>query len=69
MLKRVAREVYRVLKPGGVLGILLGGTRVGGHCVPITHYALAVLLGVGFVLKEGVKVQRRMKATGGSGVG
>jgi ubiquinone/menaquinone biosynthesis C-methylase UbiE len=57
MLKQVAGEVYRVLKPGGVLGILLGDTRVGGHCVPITHYALAVLLGVGFVLKEGVKVR------------
>jgi ubiquinone/menaquinone biosynthesis C-methylase UbiE len=41
MLKQVAGEVYRVLKPGGVLGILLGGTRAGGHYVPITHYALA----------------------------
>jgi hypothetical protein len=30
MLKQVAGEVYRVLKPGGVLGILLGDTRVGG---------------------------------------
>ena len=69
MLKQIAREVYSVLKPGGVLGILLGGTRVRGHCVPVTHYALAVLLGVGFVLKEEVKVRRRMKATGGSGVG
>ena len=69
MLKQVAREVYRVLKPGSVLGILVGDTRIKRHYVPITHYALAVLLGVGFVLKEGVKVQRRMKATGGSGVG
>jgi len=64
MLRQVAREVYRVLKPGGVLGILLGDTRIRKHYVPITHYALTVLLDVGFVLKEEViKVQHRMRTT------
>ncbi len=64
MLRQVAREVYRVLKPGGVLGILLGDTRIRKHYVPITHYALTVLLDVGFVLREEViKVQHRMKTT------
>jgi len=64
MLRQVAREVYRVLKPGGVLGVLLGDTRIRRHYVPITHYALVVLLEVGFVLKEEViKVQHRMRTT------
>jgi DNA modification methylase len=64
MLKQVAREVYRVLKPGSVLGILVGDTRIKRHYVPITHYALITLLDVGFVLKEEVvKVQHRMKTT------
>jgi hypothetical protein len=53
-----------VLKPGGVLGILIGDTRVKKHYVPITHYALMTLLDVGFVLKEEViKVQHKMKTT------
>jgi len=64
LLKQVAKEVYRVLKPGGVLGILLGDTRIKKHYVPITHYALMVLLDVGFVLREEViKVQHRMRTT------
>jgi len=64
LFREVAAEVYRVLKPGGVLGILLGDTRIKRHYVPITHYALMVLLDVGFVLKEEViKVQHRMKTT------
>jgi len=64
LFRQVAREIYRVLKPGGVLGILVGDTRVKKHYVPITHYALMILLDVGFVLKEEViKVQHRMKTT------
>ena len=64
LFRQVAREIYRVLKPGGVLGVLIGDTRVKRHYVPITHYALMVLLDVGFVLKEEViKVQHRMKTT------
>jgi DNA modification methylase len=64
LFRQVAREIHRVLKPGGVLGILIGDTRVKKHYVPITHYALMILLDVGFVLKEEViKVQHRMKTT------
>ena len=64
LLKQVAREIYRVLKPGGVLGVLVGDTRIKKHYVPITHYVLLTLLDVGFVLKEEViKIQHKMKTT------
>ncbi len=64
MMRQVAKEIYRVLKPGGVLGILVGDTRVKKHYVPISHYVLLILLDVGFVLKEEViKVQHKMKTT------
>jgi len=64
LLKQVAEEIYRVLKPGGFLGILIGDTRIKRHYVPITYYALITLLDVGFVLKEEViKIQHKMKTT------
>jgi len=64
LFKQVAREIYRVLKPGGVLGVLVGDTRIKKHYVPITHYVLLTLLDVGFVLKEEViKIQHKMKTT------
>jgi len=64
LFKQVAREAYRVLKPGGVLGILVGDTRIKKHYVPVTHYALMTLLDVGFILREEViKIQHKMKTT------
>lgn len=64
LFREVAKEIYRVLKPGGVLGILIGDTRIKKHYVPISHYALIALLDAGFVLKEEViKVQHKMKTT------
>jgi len=63
-LREIARECYRTLKPGGVLGILVGDTRIKKHYVPLTSYALLVLLDAGFVLKEEViKIQHKMKTT------
>jgi SAM-dependent methyltransferase len=64
LFKQVAGEVYRVLKPGGVLGILVGDTRIKKRYVPTTHYVLLILLDAGFVLKEEVvKIQHKMRAT------
>jgi DNA modification methylase len=64
LLRDVVREIYRVLKPGGILGILIGDTRIKKHYVPLTHYALLILLDVGFVLREEVvKIQHKMKTT------
>ena len=64
MLGEAAGESFRVLKPGGHIGVLLGDTRVRRHYVPITHYGLDVFLGAGFLLREEVvKIQHRMKGT------
>ncbi|MCC6052934.1 MAG: methyltransferase domain-containing protein [Desulfurococcaceae archaeon] len=64
LFRQVAREIYRVLKPGGVLGVLVGDTRIKKHYVPVTHYVLLTLLDAGFVLREEViKIQHKMKTT------
>lgn len=64
MLGDVVREAYRVLKPGAHLAILVGDTRKRRHYVPITHHALRVMLGAGFILREEViKIQHKMKTT------
>ena len=64
MLRDVVREVYRVLKPGAHLAILVGDTRRRRHYVPITHHALRVMLEEGFILREEViKIQHKMKTT------
>jgi len=64
LFRQAAGEAYRVLKPGGMLGVLVGDTRIKKYYVPASHYALLALLDAGFVLKEEViKVQHKMKAT------
>ena len=63
-MKRIARESYRVLKPGKHCAILVGDTRIGKHYVPITHHVLRVFLEEGFILREEVvKIQHKMKTT------
>jgi len=60
----VAREIYRVLKPGKHCGILIGDTRIHKHYVPISHHVLEIFLDTGFILKEEViKIQHKMKTT------
>jgi Predicted DNA modification methylase len=64
LMRDIAREIYRVLKPGKYAAILVGDTRVRKHYVPISHHVLRVFLEAGFVLKEEViKVQHKMKTT------
>lgn len=60
----IARETYRVLKPGKYAAFLIGDTRRHKHYVPISHYVLDKLLEPGFILKEEIiKIQHRMKTT------
>lgn len=64
LVEEVAGELYRVLKPGKHLGVLIGDTRVHKHYVPVSHYVLRAFLKKGFVLKEEViKLQHKMKTT------
>jgi len=61
---KVARESYRVLKPGKHCAILIGDTRKRKHFVPIATRVLEVFLKVGFILREDViKLQWKMKGT------
>jgi DNA modification methylase len=61
---KVAKECYRVLKPGKHCGILIGETRKRKHLVPITARILEVFLRVGFILREDIiKLQWKMKST------
>jgi len=64
-MAKVARESYRVLKPGGYCAILVGDTRRNKHYVPIAYRTMQAFLNEGFILKEDViKHQWRCKATG-----
>lgn len=61
---KVAKECYRVLKPGTHCAILIGDTRKRKHFVPITARVLEVFLKVGFILRENIiKLQWKMKST------
>lgn len=59
---RVARECYRILRPDGHCGILIGDTRRHRHYVPISVGVLGKFLNAGFVLREDIiKLQHNTK--------
>jgi SAM-dependent methyltransferase len=63
-MTEVAKECYRVLKPGRHCAILVGDTRRHKHYVPIAFHVMERFLKVGFILREDViKVQWKMKST------
>lgn len=63
-MEKVAKECYRVLKPGKHCAILIGDTRKKKHFVPITTRAMEIFLKTGFILREDViKLQWKMKST------
>ncbi len=60
----VAKECFRVVKPGKHCSILIGDTRKHRHYVPISHNVLHIFLNAGFILKEDIiKVQHKTKQT------
>jgi len=64
-MQKVARESYRVLKPGGKCALLLGDARKRKQVIPIGFQAIKVFLSAGFILKELIiKRQHNCKATG-----
>lgn len=64
-MEKVARESYRVLKPGGKCAILIGDTRVKKRIIPIGFKIINVFLEVGFKLRELViKRQHNCKSSG-----
>ncbi|MEM4610403.1 MAG: DNA methyltransferase [Thermoproteota archaeon] len=60
----VAKEAYRVLKPGKHCAILIGDTRKHKHYVPIAFRIMQKFLEAGFILREDIiKQQWKMKST------
>ena len=63
--EKVARELYRVLKPGKFCAILMGDTRRNKMYQPLAYKVMDRFLKVGFLLKEDIiKRQYNCKATG-----
>jgi len=63
-IEKIAKELFRVLKPDKYCAILIGDTRKGKHFVPLAFNVMQRFLKVGFVLKEDIiKVQHNCKFT------
>ncbi len=64
-MKAVARESFRVLKPGRFCAILVGDSRKRRHYVPIAFRVMQAFLAAGFILREDIiKQQWRLKKSG-----
>jgi DNA modification methylase len=63
-MENVAKEFYRVLKPGRYCAVLMGDIRRHGHYIPVTVRVLDSFLNAGFILKEDIiKLQHKMFGT------
>jgi len=63
-IEKIAKELFRVLKPDKFCAILIGDTRKGRHFVPLAFHVMQRFLKVGFVLKEDIiKVQHHCSST------
>lgn len=64
-MSKVARESFRVLKPGRYCTILIGDTRKHRHYVPIAFRVMQAFLDAGFILREDItKQQWKVKKSG-----
>jgi DNA modification methylase len=64
-IEKVAKELYRVLRPGKFCAILMGDTRRNKMYQPLASKVMDRFLKVGFQLKEDIiKRQFNCKATG-----
>jgi len=63
-MREIAKESYRVLKPGRFCAILVGDTRKHRHHVPIAFRTMQAFLEAGFILREDIiKYQWKTKTT------
>ena len=63
-IELVAKECFRILKPGKYCAILIGDTRRRRHFVPLAFNVMQRFLKVGFILKEDViKLQHNCTTT------
>jgi DNA modification methylase len=63
-MEKVAKECYRVLKPGKYCGILIGDIRRKKRAIPIGFKVMSSFLNAGFTLKEIIiKLQHECKTT------
>jgi len=64
-IAQVAKESFRVLKPGGKCAILIGDMRKQKHVVPLGFRTIRAFLNAGFALNElAIKRQHNCKTTG-----
>jgi DNA modification methylase len=64
-MEKVAKELYRLLKPGKFCAILIGDTRRNKMYQPMAYKVMQKFLDAGFLLKEDIiKRQFNCKATG-----
>lgn len=64
-MRKVAKELYHVLKPGKYCAILIGDTRRNKMYIPLAYKVMRAFLDTGFQLKEGILKRRfNCKATG-----
>jgi DNA modification methylase len=64
-IEKIAKELYRILKPGKYCAILIGDTRRKSMYQPLAYKVMDRFLKVGFGLKEDIiKRQFNCKATG-----
>jgi DNA modification methylase len=63
-IEKIAKELFRILKPDKFCAILIGDTRKGKHYVPLAFHVMQRFLKAGFVLKEDIiKVQHHCAST------
>jgi len=61
---KVARELYRILKPGKKAAIMVGDARAKKHIIPLGYMVMLQFLKAGFTLREHIiKVQHNMTGT------
>jgi DNA modification methylase len=60
----VAKELYRILKPGKMAAIMIGDARSNKHVIPLGYMVMKKFLRAGFTLREHIiKVQHNMVGT------